>query len=136
MQYLIYVSAATRLMSDEELEEILKASRINNHNNNITGILLYSEGTFMQLLEGPCHAIMAAYQRIEADDRHKSIIKIAQGDLHERLFDKLSLCFKKASSKEFSRFSSFVSPGDLSLADDHLHPAVLMLKTFFDSNNM
>ncbi len=49
---LTYASTATKDFKTEELLELLKSCRINNGAKNITGILLYSHGTFFQVLEG------------------------------------------------------------------------------------
>ncbi len=47
-----YISTATKSMSQEDLEEILKTSRKNNAGSGITGMLLYMNNTFVQILEG------------------------------------------------------------------------------------
>ena len=49
---LIYVSNARKLLSSDDLLELMTASRHFNETVGITGILLYCEGCFMQLLEG------------------------------------------------------------------------------------
>jgi len=50
---LVYVSSATELFSDTQLENLLLRSRQNNSTLGITGMLLYKDGNFMQCLEGP-----------------------------------------------------------------------------------
>ena len=52
MFYLIYVSSAIKLMHDDELLLLLEKARENNSRLGITGMLLYKEGNFMQMLEG------------------------------------------------------------------------------------
>ena len=58
---LIYVSNARKLLSSDDLLELMTASRHDSQGSvgcplhetvGITGILLYCEGCFMQLLEG------------------------------------------------------------------------------------
>jgi len=51
MLSLIYVSTSVKLLNDEELLDILKVSRENNSGKDITGLLLYKGGNFMQVLE-------------------------------------------------------------------------------------
>lgn len=133
MFYLVYVSAASKLMDDVELEDVLKTSRLNNKERGITGMLLYSEGTFMQVLEGEQDEVLSLYNKIEMDDRHKGIIKLASGKLDERIFGSWSMAFKSATSQEFSKISDFADSRDI---DTSVHPSVLMLKTFFESNAM
>jgi len=46
-----YCSVATNInLSPAELEKTLEASRRNNSNVGVTGILLYQDGSFFQLL--------------------------------------------------------------------------------------
>jgi hypothetical protein len=49
---LVYVSVARELMSDEDLKAILEVARRKNAERNITGMLLYRSGYFIQALEG------------------------------------------------------------------------------------
>ena len=52
MFYTVYVSSAVDLFSDEELLKLLDVSRKNNQALDVTGMLLYKGGNFMQFLEG------------------------------------------------------------------------------------
>ncbi len=70
MRQLLYASNTHRDVSDALLEEILAVSRRNNAACQVTGILLYSEGCFMQVLEGEDAAVAGTFARIRADKRH------------------------------------------------------------------
>jgi len=52
-----YISKATQSMSEDDLEEILRISRENNGRLGITGMLLYGNNTFVQILEGEEKAV-------------------------------------------------------------------------------
>lgn len=53
MRYAIsYVSTAKKSLSETEIRQILNDSENNNNKQNITGLLLYSEGNFFQIIEG------------------------------------------------------------------------------------
>ncbi len=54
--HLIYTSAATTEPSTAALVDILSASRRNNSRVSVTGMLLYTQDTFFQVLEGPAPA--------------------------------------------------------------------------------
>ncbi len=54
---LVYASKATSEMSDADLESLLSASRERNGKLGITGILVYSGGSFMQVLEGSASTV-------------------------------------------------------------------------------
>ena len=94
MFYLIYVSSATRNLSSEELLEILRVSRRNNVENEITGMLLYKEGNFMQVLEGPKETVQQLHDKIELDARHKQMITLLSGQIEERQFPNWSMGFQ------------------------------------------
>ena len=49
----IYASAATHEMNHDELETILAKARSFNITHDITGMLIYHAGSFIQILEGP-----------------------------------------------------------------------------------
>jgi hypothetical protein len=50
--YLIYLSQSKKLMQESDLLCILDQSKILNHGNRITGMLLYLEGKFLSQVEG------------------------------------------------------------------------------------
>ncbi|MEP7364969.1 MAG: BLUF domain-containing protein [Acidobacteriota bacterium] len=70
LRQLIYISTATCQMSEEDLTAILNKFRPRNGDNGITGMLLFCEGHFMQVLEGPPDVIETLYTRICSDPRH------------------------------------------------------------------
>ncbi|HZJ37436.1 MAG TPA: BLUF domain-containing protein [Gillisia sp.] len=59
MQYAIsYVSTVAPNLSEQEIKEVLNFSQNLNIEHNITGILLFSEGNFFQVLEGERNFIL------------------------------------------------------------------------------
>lgn len=52
MYHLIYTSYAIEPFDEAKLIELLKKARENNRLLDITGMLLYVNGKFMQVLEG------------------------------------------------------------------------------------
>ncbi len=121
MIYLVYVSTATTLLSDEELGDILHVSRRNNEAADITGMLLYRNGNFIQTLEGPPQAVRETYERIFRDPRHKSVIKILERPTEVRNFAGWSMGFRNAdklSGEDKKAINVFLSePSDPKTAD-------------------
>ncbi len=70
MRQLLYVSNCARNIAADELRAILEISRHNNQASGITGLLLYIDGGFLQVLEGEDRAVQETYARIRADQRH------------------------------------------------------------------
>jgi hypothetical protein len=97
---LVYGSTAVRLMADEELREILDQSRRNNGRDGVTGMLVYSEGAFLQVLEGPEETVESVFGRIAADPRHKSILRFLKDRVESRGFGEWSMGFARASRGE------------------------------------
>jgi len=52
LMMLSYTSIASHLMAHDELIQLLQEARENNRKRGITGMLLYMEGCFFQVLEG------------------------------------------------------------------------------------
>jgi Sensors of blue-light using FAD len=83
---LMYASRAVPAVDQEELISILKKSKANNAKVGVTGALCFSEGIFMQVLEGGRNAVSALYHRIAADARHKDVVLLAYQEIDERRF--------------------------------------------------
>ena len=107
--YLIYLSSATKLFSDNDLSEILAISRFNNTGRGITGLLLYHDGNILQVLEGEKQAVMDLYFHIEEDNRHRGIIKMLSGTCEERSFPEWSMGFKTVSDVEWDEMSGHLT---------------------------
>jgi hypothetical protein len=138
MKYLVYISAAEHLMNHDELLEILTVSRKNNEKNLLTGILLYGEGTFIQVLEGDEKALNDTYKNILADLRHKNVIKLMEGEITERQFPEWRMGFKSANAAEMAEISAFVNPRlpDFLQTESDPLPVIKVLRTFVQSNRM
>jgi hypothetical protein len=101
---LIYCSAATKAnVTAAELESILEVSRRNNEKIGITGILLYREGSFFQVLEGEKELVEALYEKIGLDKRHKKVRKILVEPIEHKGFSAWTMGYPKISSKELSQ---------------------------------
>lgn len=81
-----YASAATVPFGGEALGDLLVRSRRDNGRLGLTGMLLYSEDAFFQVLEGPPGTVAALYDRIREDERHTKIIKLIQEPIEQRSF--------------------------------------------------
>ena len=94
IQY-VYVSAAVELFSSDALLHLLRKSRENNERLSVTGLLLYRDGNFMQLLEGPEEAVDAVRARINRDPRHRNVIQLIRRPVQSRLFPTWAMGFRR-----------------------------------------
>lgn len=92
---LIYVSAARHPFSPDQLEGLLEQSRRHNERSSLTGLLLYEDGSFLQLLEGPEEALRTTFSRIENDPRHHRVITVHEADVNERSFPEWSMGYPR-----------------------------------------
>lgn len=106
---LVYVSASKELMSNEELDAILTQSRANNSELGLTGMLLYYDGAFMQVLEGPENAVRQMYARIGRDPRHGNVIILLEEYIPERNFPDWSMGYQRLDLDEAQRLPGFTS---------------------------
>lgn len=101
--FLIYVSSATKMMNDEELLFLLEQSRRKNLTLNITGLLLYAEGTFIQILEGGRAEVEDLfYKTIAVDPRHHLVTVTMTGLEPKRSFPDWSMGFKSMERKDLA----------------------------------
>ena len=60
-------------MRDQDLAELLVQARSRNERNAVTGMLLYKDGRFIQLLEGHEEQVQQSFERICKDERHTAV---------------------------------------------------------------
>ena len=90
---LLYTSVAKWKMSSLELTELLEQSRKKNLKLNITGLLVYHGGEFMQVLEGEKETILELYDTITNDERHTSVKTFWESSISERGFSNWAMAF-------------------------------------------
>jgi Sensors of blue-light using FAD len=83
---LMYASRAVPAVDHEELISILRKSKTNNPAVGVTGVLCFSGGIFLQVLEGGRSAVNKLYNRIAADSRHTDVELLVYEEIGERRF--------------------------------------------------
>jgi hypothetical protein len=102
-----YVSAATNPMTDEDITGILVQARANNVRHELTGVLLYRDGRFIQILEGPDEAVLARYAIIASDPRHRSIHKVSEETVWVRQFPDWTMGFRPLTDAAVRQLPGF-----------------------------
>jgi hypothetical protein len=105
---LIYVSSASWLLSDAELIQLLQEARHNNESLGVTGMLVYCDGTFIQVLEGERSVVEQLFHRIENDPRHHRCVVLLRQDHIGRAFDGWSMGFRASSRAEVDSLTGYV----------------------------
>ena len=93
MLQIIYASASTKPFTHKELVELLKVARQKNIAADVTGMLLYHAGCFLQVLEGPDENVEAIYAKVQKDPRHTNFLLLVRETIEERAFEQWSMGF-------------------------------------------
>ena len=94
MYYLIYRSVATEVPTKESLARLLELAREQNASRGITGMLLYQNGRYMQMLEGEETKVRELFDAIANDPRHRLVKVVATGNNPKRHFQDWSMGFR------------------------------------------
>jgi hypothetical protein len=118
MFHLIYTSRARQKFSEADLKALLTRSRSNNGRLDVTGMLMYHDGAFLQALEGDELSVRGVFKRIEKDARHAqvTILRNQRSFVERRIFGDWSMGFANTSSAA-SVLKGFV---DLTVGQDLL----------------
>ena len=111
---LIYVSSAYHNMSDDELQSILDSAVQHNAQNGVTGLLLYFDGSFMQVVEGPEDSVDELMGRLQRDSRHRDINVLSKSLVTDREFPQWSMGFKSIARVDMAKhphYAPFFSQG-------------------------
>ncbi len=93
---ILYLSTANEPFSSGDLSELLQKARARNDAAHITGMLVHSDGDFLQVLEGEPENVIEVYSRISVDPRHRDISLLQRGLAYgDRLFPNWAMGFKR-----------------------------------------
>jgi hypothetical protein len=96
----IYASAAKQAYGEAELAELLQRAQTNNARLNVTGMLLYSEGSFFQVLEGDEATVDGLLAKIAADKSHEQVTLIMREPIAKRAFGEWTMGFSRMTRED------------------------------------
>lgn len=106
---LVYVSRAAEAFSDEQLRDLLAVARDRNKELNVTGMLLYRDGFFIQALEGEDQQVEALYEKIKQDPRHRSVYRVYKEKIKNRVFPDWSMGFNKVGDEDLKQLDGYTT---------------------------
>ena len=131
---LIYVSSAVKSFKISDIKDIFRFSREANGRKGITGLLLFKDGNFMQVLEGYSRVVDDLLLKISQDRRHTGMITLLRDSIQTRTFSEWKMGFKDIGTiteEEKSALSDYL---DLPLNDDRYvsnpNAAYIILESF------
>lgn len=134
MRYaIVYVSTASTDLSKDEIISILNYSKSWNNEHDVTGLLLFSEGNFFQIIEGEKNTVSELFEDIQSDKRHQNIMQIFGKEIHKEAYDGYASDFvSEEAHYDPNRFQHYLN--HIKVLDNSTQKAVEnMLKVFIPS---
>lgn len=91
----VYVSTARADLTESDLEDIVATAARNNALRDLTGMLMFADGQFMQMLEGEEAVVEALLDRLRQDPRHEGLTVLERAAIEQRSFADWSMGFKR-----------------------------------------
>ncbi len=104
---LVYTSISNQKMTNDDLKALLNTSRRKNADLNITGLLLYLDPFFIQILEGKEDVVNNLFDSFSRDARHSDISLIYKKEIEERNFPNWTMGFNRISKEEIETLECF-----------------------------
>jgi len=134
VHYLCYISSEKKELKEEDLVRLLSGCREYNQNNDITGVMLYFEGHFVEFMEGEKEALHARFKGISSDKRHKSVFKITESSTEKRKFSNWTMSFPSLNKNKLKKILGY-RPFDKEIVLDDFspedsHPGLVLVRSF------
>lgn len=107
---IVYASHA-RDDTGKDIPGILAWSRRFNSDQNITGVLCFLDGVYMQYLEGDAATLDTLFTSIRSDARHFDVTALERREVPKRAFSNWSMALLEWDDNTQNIFRSF-SPGE------------------------
>ena len=83
----VYCSRAAEGVEDAEIDRIVDAAQRRNLAKGITGVLVFGNGVFFQMIEGPAAQIRKLIATLHCDPRHYDVVTLEWSEeRRERLY--------------------------------------------------
>jgi hypothetical protein len=123
MHHIIYMSRATKPYSEEQLQQLLLQARLSNQAAGLTGVLLYGNGQFVQVLEGEEASVRALYEHVKRDPRHQNVTAYADKAIEQRAFADWSMAYHATSTEQLQELMGYLAPGDFAVDTSRMRQA-------------
>lgn len=93
MHHLLYLSTASSPFTEPQLRTLLRQMRAANVAAGISGLLVYGQGHFLQLLEGEQVAVQQMFRRVRRDPRHSEVSLLYDHAWPGRIFESFHMAW-------------------------------------------
>lgn len=136
MYRIIYLSCSKKMLSELELNLLLEKARSKNAALDITGMLLYFDGDFMQVIEGDEANVKELYKSIVYDSRHSNIICVFSDEINYRQFPTWSMGFSTTNYMDIRKIKTLENITRSLLFKSNDKVALVFLDTFLKSHGI
>ncbi|MBX2797125.1 MAG: BLUF domain-containing protein [Myxococcales bacterium] len=91
MSRLVYCSTHRELAPFHDLQDIVTTAQNNNAANEVTGVLFYGHGTFLQAIEADLVDVAKLHDRLTRDPRHYRLQVIESEPIASRTYDRFTV---------------------------------------------
>lgn len=133
---IVYFSFSVKPFSEADITAILDQSRRYNTEHNLSGMLLYLNGSVIQVLEGKQDVVDLLYSRIKQDSRHRDVTQVFSRPILRRLFSQWSMGYETVTLQELDNIKDIVRiyDDDRLAAEAGQNIVLKMIKLFYESN--
>ena len=86
LKRLVYLSRLEAKLTTKDIYQIIETSEKNNEANGLSGLLVYSKRSFLQVIEGDIYKLNGTFAKICRDPRHSDISIVEFTSIENRLF--------------------------------------------------
>ncbi len=108
-------------MQLDALDELLESARNSNGLNGITGVLVYVEGVFLQILEGDKTCLLNLMDKISKDVRHETVTILRETDVPSAFFGDWKMAYVSASAEQVAAWAGLSRTADMPEILSDLH---------------
>jgi len=130
---IVYVSRETIEFNEPRLIGLLNNVRRLNEAKQITGMLVYDKGHFLQVIEGDLKTLDRVFGYIAVDKRHTEVTKLVRQPVSQRFFPNWSMGFSNLSDSKHNQvegLNDFFQQGKCIEHINHRSRALKILKGF------
>lgn len=113
MHHILYLSWATTPFTPAQLHKLLTSARRRNTELAVTGVLLYGNEQFLQVLEGEEDVVQEVYALIRQDARHHNILTFANKPVAARAFPDWAMGFQVLPAPQFEQLLGYLGPPEV-----------------------
>lgn len=106
---LLYLSQRSSLFQEEDTNKILNTAKRCNALHNITGMLMYRKGVFLQFIEGNKEDVITLYNRIKKDPRHKNLSILFTQISQDRIFPYWLMGYREIGADDLDKMKEIIS---------------------------